>query len=288
MPRVRPESAAAGVVVVEDTDALDCGVCYLNLPEIIATLTISYDIVCPIPAVNQADRFYWCNSGHVVCSRCHEKLKAFGRCHVCRIPANGYFRCHAMEHLVESIRVPCPYTADGCTARPAYYDLDTHCQVCPHAWCCCPGVACGFIGSVVSLLDHFTGVHGWPRATKISVGDYQMCHIRLHDGFNFLLANRAAYGKGATATPGRQYLFLLNVVRRPFGRAISVFCIRPHAAGSDGQAPSMEMKFQLSYSRYAYQNSCPREGDQFVDYYQKSTFRVACTDLSKRKFLVCH
>ncbi|CAN6336288.1 unnamed protein product [Urochloa humidicola] len=100
--RARPESAAASVadVTVEDADALDCGVCFLPLK-------------API---------FQCEVGHVVCSPCCDKLKATGKCHVCGVATTSYRRCHAMERMVESIHVPCPHAAHGCTARPAYHD----------------------------------------------------------------------------------------------------------------------------------------------------------------------
>ncbi|CAN6326726.1 unnamed protein product [Urochloa humidicola] len=95
-----------------------------------------------------------------------------------------------MERLVESICVPCPHAADGCAALSTYYNLDAHRQTCPHARCRCPDVACGFVGVGEALLEHFSGVHGWPEVTKVSIAnDYRFYKLRLHDGFNFLLAD---------------------------------------------------------------------------------------------------
>ncbi|KAL6865126.1 hypothetical protein ACP4OV_016277 [Aristida adscensionis] len=211
--------------------------------------------------------FLMCNSGHVVCSQCRDKLKASGKCHVCRIPTNGYLRCHAMEHLVESIRIPCPHAADGCTARPPYYDWDTHGQTCPHAHCHCPGKACGFIARD---------------------GNYYSGCVHLRDGFNFLLANVTGTTNTTTdgdAATGRQYLFLLNVVRLPLGRSISVVRVHPHAAAAgDVQATSLsnEVECQITYSRFDYTRSkVHKQGGQHTDYRQSFKFRVACTDLSK-------
>ncbi|CAN6340665.1 unnamed protein product [Urochloa humidicola] len=240
--RKRPASAAA----VEDTDTLDCGVCFLPLK----------------PPIFQ------CDVGHVVCSTCRDKLKATGKCHVCGGATGGGFRrCHAMERLVESIHVPCPHAGHGCTAKPAYYDLDAHSQTCPHFRFRCPGEACGFAGSVDALLDHFAGVHGWPCAKKVKIfNDYDSHRVPLRDGFNFLLASCAATDKA--------YLFLLNMTRQPFGRAISVVHIQP--SGGDGRSrrpsSSEEIKFEVTYSNY-------HNGD-LVQYYQSSKFRVASSDLS--------
>ncbi|CAN6349691.1 unnamed protein product [Urochloa humidicola] len=247
--RKRPAASAAAV---EDTNTLDCGVCFLPLK----------------PPIFQ------CDVGHVVCSTCYDKLKATGKCHVCGGATGGFRRCHAMERLVESIHVPCPHAAHGCTARPAYYELDAHSQTCPHSLFHCPGEACGFAGYVDALLDHFAGAHGWPRATKVRiVKEYESHGVRLRDGFNFLLATRAA--------TGRVYLFLLNVIQQPFGRAISVVHIRP--SGGDGRSrpsSSEEIKFDLRYSQHHHHGISRSSGDQVVEYYQSSKFRVASSDLS--------
>ncbi|CAN6326722.1 unnamed protein product [Urochloa humidicola] len=127
-------------MTVEDIDALDCSVCYLPLK----------------PPIFQ------CINGHAVCSPCRDKLKATGKskCHVCRIPLGSYnIRCHAMERLVESIRVPCPHAAHGCTTRVTYYDRRSHGKACQHALRSCPSKGCGFVGSAGALLDHIAGAH---------------------------------------------------------------------------------------------------------------------------------
>ena len=76
-----------------------------------------------------------CIEGHAVCSTCREKLMVSGnrRCHVCRVDiGHGYIRSHSLERMVESVRVPCPYAAHGCAARPVYYDRNTHRRTCPY------------------------------------------------------------------------------------------------------------------------------------------------------------
>ncbi|XP_025806575.1 E3 ubiquitin-protein ligase SINA-like 10 [Panicum hallii] len=98
---------AGGVVAVEDTDALDCGVCYLPLKPPIFQAWANVDAPCPR-----------CDVGHVVCSPCRDKLRDNRRCHVCRGSTGGFHRCHAMERPVESARVACPNAAYGCAARP--------------------------------------------------------------------------------------------------------------------------------------------------------------------------
>ncbi|TVU17755.1 hypothetical protein EJB05_33810, partial [Eragrostis curvula] len=262
---------AVGYVAEEDADALDCGVCFLPLK----------------PPIFQ------CEVGHVVCSSCHDGLAATGngKCHVCGVStaSDGYRRCDAMERMVESVRLLCPNAVYGCSARPLYYDQHCHGQSCVHAPCHCPGAACGFIGSTAALFAHFSSTHSWPCTTKVLERNNKRTrymwfrndhvNVRLRDGFNFLLFDRHADDDQGAVT-NTQYLFLLNVVRQPLGRAITVFWINPNADASYncGQGgSSKKMKFELSYSRHGEVTA-----DQLIaNYDQSSKFVVAtCTDLS--------
>nr|CAB3460255.1 unnamed protein product [Digitaria exilis] len=257
--RGRPESAAAaaGAVTVEDTDALECGVCF-------------HPLKSPI---------FQCKWGHVVCSMCRDELKAIGKCHVCGIATDGYSRCHAMERLVDSIRFTCPNAVHGCTRKTAYYDQHYHSQTCLHLPCHCPGEACGFVGSMPMLVDHFKAAHDWPCATMARAaatddvdkeGEAYAFNVCLHDGFNFLLAE--------CPTDGILYLLLLNVVRQPHGCTISVLCIHPH----NDDSKEMEVQCELTYSQNVHVKS--RRGDgKLVKHFQESTFTVDCTDLSDGK-----
>ncbi|CAN6236825.1 unnamed protein product [Urochloa humidicola] len=57
-----------------------------------------------------------------------------------------------MEHLIESVRVPCPNAAHGCAVRLAYYDRRSHRKACPVK-------GCGFVGAAGAVLDHVASVH---------------------------------------------------------------------------------------------------------------------------------
>ncbi|OEL20643.1 hypothetical protein BAE44_0018337 [Dichanthelium oligosanthes] len=164
--RHRPHHRSARIVgemTVECTDALDCGICFLPLK----------------PPIFQ------CDVGHVLCSPCRDKVAPAGRCHVCRDPT-GFRRCHAMEKMVDSVRVPCPHAAHGCADRPAYHDRERHARECVHAPCRCPvGDACGFAGSVSALAEHLTSTHGWPCTAEATAGF--PLGVDLRDGFNLLL-----------------------------------------------------------------------------------------------------
>ncbi|CAN6336287.1 unnamed protein product [Urochloa humidicola] len=131
----------ASAVTVEEIDALLCSFCRFPLK----------------PPIFQ------CIKGHVVCSPCREKKLAAGSdgvCHVCGVGISGYnIRCHDMEHLIDSVRVPCPYAAHGCAVRLAYYDRSSHRKACPYAPYGCPVKGCGFVGAAGAVLDHVAGVH---------------------------------------------------------------------------------------------------------------------------------
>ncbi|KAJ1261672.1 hypothetical protein BS78_09G048500 [Paspalum vaginatum] len=261
----RPDSAAASaaaciVMEVENTKALECGICFLPLK----------------PPIFQ------CNVGHVLCRPCREVLKPGSKCHVCRGATGGFRRCHAMEYIVESVRIPCPNTAYGCTAKPAYYDQQSHRKECLHAPCHCPGEACGFVGAMEALVDHFTGVHGWPCSTMVRIDE--MSNICLKEGFNFVRLHdeKAAATSSSTANGNNsQCLFLLDVKRQPLSRAISVIFVHPHAAAvDDNQRPCLEsMSCDLTYQRDLVSGSHLR-ADLAVHNEQKSKFIITCTDLS--------
>ncbi|CAM0957713.1 unnamed protein product [Alopecurus aequalis] len=221
---------------------LDCGVCCLPLK----------------PPIFQ------CDVGHVVCSSCRNRLAAVGKCHVCRTSiTGGYRRCHALEQLVESIRGSCPNATYGCAARVPYYDLDAHLVECPHVPCHCPAEACGFLGSTAALLHHFVDTHKWQCITGVQNSETRVAH--LHDGFNFMSVVHEA----------GEHLFLLRVVRSPFGRAISSLCIHPETPADDSPSENVSCRLKLFYMRGVLKDS------GMLSHLQDSKFEVACTDLSK-------
>ncbi|KAJ1255737.1 hypothetical protein BS78_K165400, partial [Paspalum vaginatum] len=250
-----------GGVTVEDADALDCRVCFL-----------------PLKAPSSR-----CDVGHVVCSPCSDKLKATGKCHVCGVATGAYRRCYDMERLVDSIRVQCPYATYGCAERPAYHDRENHRLTCAHVPCYCPSEACSFVGSTEALLDHFSAVHSWPCITNAETNIFGVFTVRLHDGFNFLLADAdcSTGNKKQGVTASVKCLLLLTVAREPHARIISVHWInpRPAVASSSLGRNSSEMQCKLSYSPYLFANN-QSGGNQLINHSQTSTFRVACTDLS--------
>ncbi|KAK3140704.1 hypothetical protein QOZ80_5AG0404630 [Eleusine coracana subsp. coracana] len=209
--RVGGFEEAAAYVMEKDMDALDCGVCFLPLK----------------PPIFQ------CQVGHAVCEHCRDSFvvavpggSSSIKCHVCGV-AGGYHRCHVINRVVGSVRVPCANAAYGCNAKLIYYDLAGHVQVCTHAPCHCPaGEACGFVGSTAALVDHFAGVHRWPCTRLVRPGPGKkrvrcrtssiqlwvpisdaFCRVRLHDGFNFILI---VHSTDQSATNTGNFLFLLK------------------------------------------------------------------------------
>ncbi|TVU17617.1 hypothetical protein EJB05_33665, partial [Eragrostis curvula] len=258
--RLAPRCLADHVMFRELNDrGRDCreqqcpGLYYLLPPIEASHLPANYPLAC-----------VQCNVGHVVCSPCHDKLEeteADGRCHVCRAPTTGgYRRCHAMEQLVDSIHVPCPHAAYGCAAKPAYHDRERHAVACAHAPCRCPDKACLFFGSTTALRDHVADAHGRPCTAEIS--SEATINLYIRDGFNFPTAVRG----------DDQFLFLLNVARAPFGRAIFAVRIRPQATAAAGGG-GMRARALLLPQRLL-RRHVPSIHSQI------SVFKVECTDLS--------
>ncbi|XP_066360826.1 E3 ubiquitin-protein ligase SINA-like 10 [Miscanthus floridulus] len=170
-PPLSDSSSVIRNVTVENSSAFDFSICYLPLKS-------------PI---------FQCTVGHVVCSPCHDKLGQATSCHVCRIPTpGGYFRCNAMEQVVDSIRVPCPHAAHGCAERLAYHDRDGHARTCAHKPCHCPGEGCGFAGPVqTTLLEHLAAVHGWPCSPRSTTG-IRGFYVSFRKGLNIVVVTAGA------------------------------------------------------------------------------------------------
>ncbi|WVZ96345.1 LOW QUALITY PROTEIN: hypothetical protein U9M48_042000, partial [Paspalum notatum var. saurae] len=201
-----------------------------------------YQFIVPKFVRGDDDGAVRCGVGHVLCSPCRDKLKDARECHERRgAMAGGYQRCLAME------RVP-PY---GCGARPAYHAREEH-LLRAAATCHCPGDACGFVGSTAALLDHAASAHGWHCGTVDPCWPIAI----LHDGFNLLVVS---------VGDKKYYLFLVNVVRHPFCRAVSVLCIRPRSVAAE------EIRVEIRYWTWKLQSTM---------HHLRTDFIVACSDLS--------
>lgn len=168
---------------------------------------------CPVCSNPLRPPIFQCSLGHFVCLPCRDKLPD-SKCQTC----SGVIlmsSCYGMERIVESIRVPCPYAEHGCTDMITYYRKGEHKEVCPHAPCFCPDQGCGFAGSTVALLDHFTSQHKWP---KTAFKYYVPFNVPANPGLHVL------HGQDGS-------LFLLNVAlpKSPL-HAISLVCVQPKSS----------------------------------------------------------
>lgn len=98
-------------------------------------------------------------------------------------------------------------------------------------------------------MNHIATAHGWPCTAEITPGS--TFAVDLRDGLNMVTLVRAT----------ADHLFVLNVMREPFGRAATVFCVHPH--------PAATAKLNLGYWRVG-SSSC-LEHNLFSE--------LACTDL---------
>ncbi|MQL95067.1 hypothetical protein Taro_027730 [Colocasia esculenta] len=145
-----------------------------------------------------------CKNGHIACSSCCTKMK---KCHSCLCPI-GPSRCLALENVIESIKVPCPFARNGCRERVGYTQRNLHKQACLYSPCCCPISECAFAGSLKQLSHHFRIRHG-DRAIffmynvpfMISTGRSEPFQVLLaEDGVLFLLLNNSGAPVGNAVT----------------------------------------------------------------------------------------
>ena len=98
-----------------------------------------------------------CESGHLVCSKCHPKL---GSCPSCRRPL-GNVRNLAMEKVAEQVTFPCKYAFNGCPEKFFYPIKENHEDSCLYRpyLCPCPGTNCTWQGGVEDVLPHLKSSH---------------------------------------------------------------------------------------------------------------------------------
>ncbi|XP_010556279.1 PREDICTED: uncharacterized protein LOC104825614 [Tarenaya hassleriana] len=142
-------------VMLTDPDVLDCAVCYEPLKS-------------PI---------FQCDNGHIACASCCTKSRH--KCPSCTMPI-GYFRCRAMERVIESIRLPCPNAKQGCTKKFVYGEGSSHVKECLFIPCSCPALDCNFMGSYKQLNTHFRDEHR-NILRKISRGKEEYVCLSIND-----------------------------------------------------------------------------------------------------------
>lgn len=82
---------------------------------------------CPICYEVPQAEIYQCTNGHTICSSCQSKN---GRlCPHCRLPfhvESGLIRNRALETLLDSMIVPCPFKKDGCLDNVSRKNVKMH------------------------------------------------------------------------------------------------------------------------------------------------------------------
>ncbi|KAI4994680.1 hypothetical protein ZWY2020_034321 [Hordeum vulgare] len=182
--------------VTMDLDILDCPVCFLPLR----------------PPIFQ------CTVGHTICSSCRNMLT--DKCCLCSLPT-VYNRCHMVENVVESIKLACPNTSHGCTARINYYQKEDHEKRCQYAPCFCPETGCSFSGPTEVLREHFLTEHDWCYGEN-----------NLRYGKTYRIKTLLGVLGPTVLTSNDGHLFLINMTMESLGGVISVCCIEPHNSGS--------------------------------------------------------
>ncbi|CAO2198744.1 unnamed protein product [Urochloa humidicola] len=215
---------------------------------------------CPVCTLPLKPPIFQCLFGHLACGACRNQLPDTGPCFVCG-HVGAYGQSTAMEDMVRSTRIQCPYDAYGCGSYVTYYAVAEHQRTCPHAPCLCSEPGCGgFMGTPAALRDHLRDVHSWPvdairygTALQLRVPETDPArHRRLlvadEDGAVFLLAVGAlgdvplrlvslvCARPAAVAAAGPRYACSLRVVG-PMG-----------VGGPGGEKESMEAEMAVPSS----------------------------------------
>ncbi|XP_048727232.1 E3 ubiquitin-protein ligase Siah1-like [Ostrea edulis] len=98
-----------------------------------------------------------CQSGHIVCQACKQKLNM---CPTCRGPL-GNIRNLAMEKVATTVMFPCKYSSSGCPVTLLHTDKQEHEETCEYRpYCCpCPGASCKWQGSLEMVMAHLMQQH---------------------------------------------------------------------------------------------------------------------------------
>ena len=112
---------------------------------------------CPVCFDYVLPPIYQCESGHLICNTCKERVQC---CPSCR-GRLGTVRNLAMEKVAETVKFPCKYGSNGCTMRLLHTEKrihETSCERRPYA-CPCPGTSCKWEGPLDDVLNHLLTAH---------------------------------------------------------------------------------------------------------------------------------
>ncbi|CAC5411755.1 SIAH1 [Mytilus coruscus] len=112
---------------------------------------------CPVCFDYALPPIMQCQSGHIVCQSCRQKLNL---CPTCRGPL-GNIRNLAMEKVASTVMFPCKYSNSGCPVTLLHTDKTDHEDICEHRpYCCpCPGASCKWQGSLEAVMNHLMQQH---------------------------------------------------------------------------------------------------------------------------------
>ncbi|CAF0860290.1 unnamed protein product [Rotaria sordida] len=112
---------------------------------------------CPVCFDYALPPILQCQSGHIVCSQCRQKLSS---CPTCRGPL-GNIRNLGMEKVADTIVFPCKYQTNGCLLNLMHKHKLEHedsCDFRPYM-CPCPGASCKWQGSLENVMQHLWLAH---------------------------------------------------------------------------------------------------------------------------------
>ncbi|RUS89919.1 hypothetical protein EGW08_002360 [Elysia chlorotica] len=112
---------------------------------------------CPVCFDYALPPIMQCQSGHIVCQSCRQKLNM---CPTCRGPL-GNIRNLAMEKVAASVPFPCRYSNNGCPLTLLHTEKSEHEDTCEHRpyTCPCPGASCKWQGSLEQVMPHLMQSH---------------------------------------------------------------------------------------------------------------------------------
>ncbi|XP_078431377.1 E3 ubiquitin-protein ligase SINA-like 2 [Wolffia australiana] len=148
-------SSAAESTLIQLSDGI--GIAISDSGKVLGTAFVDLDAFeCPVCFELMDSPIFQCQNGHVTCSSCFTKLS---KCHTCSVPPSPT-RCLALEKVVDSMKLACPYASLGCGEIISYSKRESHKESCSRVPCHCPILCCRFSGPVSELLLHLGRVHG--------------------------------------------------------------------------------------------------------------------------------
>lgn len=155
---------------------------------------------------------FQCQTGHVICSSCLDKLVKKNECPTCRSYV-GNNRNIAIEKVLQSIAVTCKNSEYGCEEKTSLDKIHDHEKKCEHVPCSCPLANCNFLGSSTKLYQHFTAEHS-KSVVQFQYDKYFKVSLKAKEKF-----------LGLQEEKDDSVLFVLHNTSEKSGRSLSINCI---------------------------------------------------------------